>query len=438
MSDWFGWLTNREFALLVYLLILLVSIFICKRTRGPALDVIRAFFSRPIQIIIVLMICYIFIIVYFLYIIGFLSSENLKTTIIWMLTFSFSSLFSLVSDKKYIFNYKNELVKSLGLLAIVVFVSEMYNFSLGIEFIVVLCSVFFSIVIAFGEHDVAYQKAVKFSKIVLGVVALIVLGNSIVCFIDDRTSDLRGAVVEFLVPVWLTFLYFPFLYLIFLYIVYERVFMQLKIKMDDKKLILYAVVVSALKYKNDIKSLEKWVNLMMQSHVNNRDDVEKLFDKISVLNANERNPPYVSPDLGWSPYKAKYFLDEYGLATGSYNKIDEEWYSDANVSVDNTDGMNNLAYYIEGDEYVARVLKLILNVGCVAGREESESLFYEVATALLEKVFDRKSINIDEVFLDSCDYSGVVSGKSVTLKRSNWLHCSGYDIKLSIFASANS
>src|SRR5690606_10380688 len=90
---------------------------------------------------------------------------------------------------------------------------------------------------------------------------------------------------------------------------------------------------------------------------------------------------------GWSPYIAKDFLSNEGLATGHYNKLlDNEWHaSSPMVELGSEIIPDNIAYYVEGVEGIAKILKIKLSMIDSSRAHSSRETLLALAGTLIQK-----------------------------------------------------
>src|SRR5436190_6396194 len=83
MENFINIFNNREKALIIWLLIVLVCILASKNFRTPFLSVLKALFARKIVIALLIMLAYISLVVFAAYSVRFWDISLLKDTVMW-------------------------------------------------------------------------------------------------------------------------------------------------------------------------------------------------------------------------------------------------------------------------------------------------------------------------------------------------------------------
>ena len=153
------------------------------------------------------------------------------------------------------------------------------------------------------------------------------------------------------------------------------------------------------------------------------------------LARREKNPATVPPEEGWSPYRAREFLITDGLVPGDYHQdpFDEaEWFaSSPYLEIGRAIIPNNVAYYVEGDEHVARRLKLIVQFNDPESADESRERFVGVARQLIRKALDQEMpAELRAAIMAETSTSFAIDGKTAELVRQSWLSGRGHELRL--------
>ncbi|MDZ4336281.1 MAG: hypothetical protein U1A62_21670, partial [Pseudomonas sp.] len=151
----------------------------------------------------------------------------------------------------------------------------------------------------------------------------------------------------------------------------------------------------------------------------------------------EKNVSEVPSKHGWSPYIAKDFLSEKGFATGYYNKLyDDRWFaSSPMVEIGNETTPDDIAYYIEGVEGIAKTLKIKLNVYDSSRSSPSKIILLELADTLIQKSLNMKITEaIKNALLAGKPCHERYGEKSISVDIDLWREqkFNGYDIKLTV------
>lgn len=361
-------LNNREIAIALWLLAFTSYILSSSKmaeVRNSFKNVLAALFVRRIMTVLCLMIVYIALVIYWLYELDLWNVEQLKNTVFWCVSVGFMSLFKLEKIKKDKHFFKYSVIDNLKLLAILKFVVGVYSFYLWVEILLVPVLVLLVGMLAITETDkkhhqvkVLLEYCLSFFGIVLLVYTLYMLITDFGEFGKEKTA------YDFFIPPLLTFCYLPFVYFMLVYSTYEQIFACLGIFIQRRALRYAAKVYAIILFNFRLSLLERWSSHIAKSNIESHSDLVDTYKYIFKVRRSEKNPLKVSKEQGWSPYKAKEFLVNEGLSTEFYNRsFEEEWFASSPMKEFN-DGIipDNIAYYIEGSEDVAKVLKLIVNV----------------------------------------------------------------------------
>ncbi|ECH1766794.1 hypothetical protein GQB65_004598, partial [Salmonella enterica] len=114
----------------------------------------------------------------------------------------------------------------------------------------------------------------------------------------------------------------------------------------------------------------------------------------------ESNPPEVDNKYGWSPFLAKDFLVGKGVDTNDYHFSFDTWISCSHMIEIGNDGLfrDSVAYYLYGDEYAAKKLKLRANINNSPISNCSKNTISLLAEELISKALGDDDFNINELF----------------------------------------
>ena len=251
-------LNNREIAIYLVFIFVIIWILRDKNTRASISDFLNAFFAlkKPL----VFMGIYINCIIIILYKVNFWRISLLKDTIYWIFGVALILFFNLNEIEKKENYFKGIIKDNLKVLVLVEFISNLKSFNLVIEIISVIIIFFFSIVSAYTEKDSTKIRENKLSQTILTIYGLSAFIFSVIEIIQDfdEFATINNLKSLLLSPIF-TILFIPFMYLLGLFMVYETFFIRIKhIHRDKKKLSQF--VVRQILWKCNF-SLKK-VNLM--------------------------------------------------------------------------------------------------------------------------------------------------------------------------------
>lgn len=364
---------------------------------------------------------------------------NLKATIVWGVTFAFSSMVGLEkirSDKNFFEGLVSGAVK---LTAIVIFITNLYSFSLWVELILVPLVVFLSLL---GVVSAREEKNALLTKMLEYLVALI----GVMYFLNamyEVFSDFKGFASatnfkDFVGPIVLTFMFFPFLYIFGLYGAYNRAFAQVGLRFENKKIASYSKWTAFRLFRTDVELMQQWVREVYVWSVSNPAEIKASIISMKCRRFREKNPLPVASIDGWPPQDARRFLYGFGFTVESYNPAYgyEIWsggpkYVKVNAEYHST----NIGYYIRGEDGVVRHLKVVLNVNSVEEAVVGEDYFKEVAESLLRVIFGGVPESLVCPLLNALDNDFFVEGRGVRFSKELYIHSTsgGYSRSMSVY-----
>lgn len=320
------------------------------------------------------------------------TTSNLKTTLLWAVTFAFVTVFDVdrISEGNTYFRKTVRDVASMT--AVVTFVAEAYSFSLLAE---LLLLPFLAVVTAahvISERDPKQALVHKAAGTILAATGLAYVGYGLYQAAADfdgfaTLSNLR----EFAVPLALSLMFLPFLYGLSVFASYEKNAVRLRLSLTDTELRRYALRHAITHFRLDLEAFRRWTRNIALRPPATREAVHQSVAEVLIHRRRERTPPAVPPEAGWSPYAAAQFLADHGLATTDYHRIDsEQWGASSPMVQLDKDALlsDNIAYYIEGSEHAVLQLMISLNVNGRGDTASSDRVFSEASVALMQSALD--------------------------------------------------
>lgn len=167
-----------------------------------------------------LMILYIVGSVFILYKINFWNIDLLKITVFWVLGWAIAVFVNLTKIERNGDYLKKLVFEILGVTTFISFLSNFYSFSLVAELLIVPIAVMFS-GLSIVATDSRYGVR-KFSGGVVMALGLIIFFNSLYKTIENFCDFLSGStLLEFLIPIFLSFMFIPFVYGLSFYVRWE-------------------------------------------------------------------------------------------------------------------------------------------------------------------------------------------------------------------------
>lgn len=430
-------LSNREIATLIWMAIFLAWALSVPKVRKSLGGVLKAFCKHQILIPLAVASVYIFGCVVALSAMGVWQWSSLKTTLIWSVTFAFVAMFDInrvTEDSMY---FRKTLRDIFGATVIVVFIAELYSFSLLTEVSLLPVLAFLVLVYTVSETRPELEKVKNVLGWVVGGAGLVILTYGIRRIVMGFEGVATWSTArEFAIPILLSVMFLPFIYVLSIYATYGTVFTLVGLRIADSELLRYAKRQAILTFKGDLDFLRRWSRYVAMHNPESREDVRRSIEHIKGVKRRERNPPVVPEGDGWSPYTAKEFLREENLATGDYHQLGEEWFA-SSPYVEIGEGIlpDNVAYYVEGDEIAVKCLKLILNVNNPSDSSAAEERFLLQVRALLTKALgERAGEGIGRRIIRDREFQESVAGGNVSLVREDWIggRPGGFSLKLTI------
>ena len=348
---------------------------------------------------------------------------NLKTTLVWAATFAVLIVFDVnrIKDDDAYFRKAIRKIISLGVVA--VFISGLATFGLVLELGFMLLLAFAGAMYAIAQRDPKYSAIGMAIGWMLGLVGALFIGHGLYQIGQDvRKFATFGTARKFANPIILSLVFLPFVYVLGVYVAYEAAFVRLKFAVEDPVLRSYAKKQAILAFRFDVGFLRRWTRNLALSKPMDREDIRRSIHELNEIKKRERRPPIVPRSEGWSPYAAKEFLRKEGLATADYHRGLDEWSSSSlHLGVGTGIISDYITYYVEGDERVAKRLKLTLVVNDSNHPSVSELRFFNVARTLFQRAVggDFPCEIFDQIPTDDVRNS-TARGKTIGVSREYW------------------
>lgn len=433
-------LNNREISALIYSGILLILILFWKKGRRPALDIVRAFFMPDLAQIWLLMSLYVAACVWLLAWLNLWEWPNLKSTLLWWLTVGFTSIFEAQRLKEEPHMLRKTVSDAFKLSTIIVFVAELVSFPLWVELLMLPSLTLLALLIAVSElqtNKPGVSETLKLLRRIQNLTRLIILGFSY-WLIASRVTEFwsLNTLREFGLPLMLWLLFVPFIFTLATYITYEEAFIHLQMRPKQNSIVNYARWRALFAFGWNIDGVKRLARDIRGRDISNKKDVNEAIREIQRLLKVEKNPLDLPKSEGWSPHKARIFLEEYGLITDDYHRTQGEWFAHVpSVKLNDNLLADRISYYLSGHERAVTRLRLALSGSNQNDPVEAQRAFDERALALIIKAVDaERAMTIYTHAQASEPEAVVIDGVRVTLDRSAWgdEQHGGYDRNLTI------
>jgi len=419
-------ISDREIASAIWLAVFVASVLINKSTRNSAGAVIRALFQPALMIPLGIAALYATGEIFLLNYIGWWSLANLKTTILWLVTFAFVTMFEVATAKNRKAGLGKITAEILSVAMLVTFITELYSFPLIVELIALPIVTTVFLMAEMAKHKPEHAPVAKLMGCLSSLIGLSYIGFSLWKSVELWRDTFTWANwLELIIPIILSVAFLPFLYAWRTYVAYSEMFTTISIFAIDKALVPYARWLAITRIRTDLDLLERWRKSIQSSRPANSAELQHTLRALLALKEREAAPPTVPPQDGWSPYLAMQFLADMGVETGHYNhRYEDEWGASSPMrELGKGDGIwrNNIAYYIDGTEHAATVLKVKLNVNVTADRTGAEDMFILHAMHLLEQAVSFDPVERLKMQIASLkDFQADIPFGSVSLARENF------------------
>lgn len=276
MSQFISSFNNREIAAGIWLVILVLGSTASRDIRSAMVDVLKAFFVRPILVNVLLLAGYLACIVVMLAIVGAWTAAQLKVTLLWFFTSGLVGLSSSprLSEEPDIFpKYLRNIVSITILLE---FFVNLYQMPILAELVFVPFSAILGMLIVKANAEEEYASTRKLLHGVAVIVGLFLIAyaiwNSIFNF--DSIANI-GTVRSFYLPIIFSAFQLPFLWLCAVYMAYERIFVRMWVVTNNETLHPYIKRSLILRFRLDIRSIGTWFKTARSQNLDTKTDVDQ-------------------------------------------------------------------------------------------------------------------------------------------------------------------
>lgn len=230
-------LTTREWATLIWGIILLVLALLHREIKKSLCNVVKIFFGPKLRILWEIILLYVIIITVVFSYLPFWNVIFIKDVVIWFMFSGIIFCMNAVSeeaDEKYIIKILKE---NLKLTIIIQFLISTFTFNFWIELIIIPIISILVLLNAIAESMKEYEVVHKFFNCILGIAWVWILIKSIETGIREyKELNLINTFVSFMIPIVYLLLIIPLEYILELYSKYELLFvrMSFKEKKDEK------------------------------------------------------------------------------------------------------------------------------------------------------------------------------------------------------------
>jgi hypothetical protein len=432
-------LNNREIASAIWLTLFVLLLSVYKPTRGNLAGIFKAFLRPVLLIPLTIAACYAAVEIILLHRFGWWSTANLKTSVLWLVTFAFVTMFEVATAKTRDASLGKITRDVVSVTGILVFITELHTFPLVAELIALPVVIVIVLTGEIAKSNPAHASVAKLLGCVAGAIVLSYFGFSAWKTVEAwREAATWSVASEFLIPVVLSLGFLPFLYGWRAYVAYSSMFTVISVIGIDKELVPFARWLAVTRIRGDLALLDRWHMAIQASRPSNKAELKHSLTALLALKSREAAPPTVPPNDGWSPYLAMQFITDLGLETGYYHhSFDDDWFASSPMREFGGSAVcpNNLAYYIDGSEHAATALKIKLNINDPGDRGEAEDMFIVHAMHLLEQAVSFDAVERFKIQIASLEaFQADIAFGCVSLTREAFVggRAGGYSRKFEI------
>ncbi|WP_324020582.1 hypothetical protein GC090_17720 [Pantoea sp. JZ29] len=381
-------LNGREYAVLTWMLIGFLLCLFYKPTRMSILDILLIIKNKAVVKVFLILVLWVFLEVVLLHQLGVWSILNLKSTLVWFVSYALLTIFEVVNvsyAKKY---FRDKFKDNLKLSVLLTFLLELQSFSFFTEFLFFPVIFILSGMVIVGREKEETKRVSTFLCSVISLFVVFYFAHSIyISILSYKETFTWFNFTELLIPMMLSVIYMPFLYFLHLYVNYERNLVSLKLCTNNHFLYKEATKLAIIYFRNDIDALNIFVRDVGQNPFKSEGEIKLRIKKILQRKKLEANPPLVLPSEGWSPFLAKDFLLEKNITMNDYHLSFDTWVSSSKMIEigENKLIKDNVDFSINGTENVARSLKVRAHINNMPLSNETRETIHEIADILILK-----------------------------------------------------
>jgi hypothetical protein len=420
----FGPFSSREVAVAVCVVVLLVFFLRSAKIRESLKSVIKAFFAAKLIVLYLIIIVYSLIPLGIFYYFGLWRHSLIKDASFWLI---FSALPTLMTVRKADGQYfKNILYDNLKFSIVIEFIVGLHTFHIFVEIIMTLFALFIGGIIAVSGRDPKHKVVNALFTRLAQIIGIVILLTAIYSFAADIKENITlDKFEEFSLPILLGIWIIPLLYLLYIYMAYENIYTSMKFSIKNQELYKFAKVHAFFHFKFNTASLKRWSQSLYITEINKKQDILISLLDLERLELVERDPQEIDTAQGWSPYRAKNFLQNDGILTNHYKRCyDSEWQAISDyVKLGEEIIDNDIAYYVTGNQTIAKCLKLVVNINVINKEDVAKDRFIACAKSLTEAALkEPMDIEVAIAIMKEEDISKEFQNRIISLSKFNHLN----------------
>ena len=233
-----GELTSREWASIIWSIILLFYMITKKEIRSSLYNLIEKFFDSKLRVLWIVYISYIIGITLLFSLLPLWKNAFIKDIIIWAM---FSGLIYLINavSREADENYIIKIVKdNFKIFIVFEFIMSTFTFNIFVELLIIPVTTIIFAINIISERNLEYQNLYKLTNYLLATIGFIFIYKTIEVGISEyQQLNILDALISFLIPIIYLISTLPLIYIISLYSKYELLFLRMSFKEgEDKKI----------------------------------------------------------------------------------------------------------------------------------------------------------------------------------------------------------
>lgn len=406
METWWTWVeatfNNREIATGLWVLVALAFCLLHAKIRSSLGGVVQALLNWRLLLLFGSFAINIAILTWVLEHIELWKPDQAPATVLWYFLSGLSLLGRSLQAQEDRGHFRNLFYDSLKITVVFEFVVVAYTFSLPAELVFVPGIVFLGVLHAVASFKVEYRQGKTLLEGLLAIIVAFILWRSLSAIWQQPATFLTFANGRnFLLPLLLTVLSIPMFYLWYCYSHVEGVRRLIDFKTfqsDDLK--RYARKRFFLIFLLRPRLLRRAARQFHSMPARAKEDVDKIVEEILTHERYSEYPPKVDNTRGWSPFLARDYLRADGMRTDDYHRghDDGEWWASSPIiDLDQEILPNTVAFYLEGEEGLVRILKLKGHFMDEFNPERATERFAEIARRLVPQAMSNNATEVTVV-----------------------------------------
>ncbi|MEO3939796.1 hypothetical protein V3C41_01780 [Paenarthrobacter nicotinovorans] len=249
---------NREWALAIWLGLLILIVLLVPASRRSVPDIFRAFSNHRILVPFVLLVVYTGGVIAVLMSVGVWDAKLITPAIVWFLTTAVVNFLRLPRAMKEIGYFRKLALGAVAAPVVVQFVVDLYPFPLIGEVFLQGGFILLGLLMAVASTKHEYAPAHRLLNVLIGLLALLVVVHSVIEITAQWSKiDFIGELKKFLLPVGMTAAFLPFMYGLTLYAAYELALTHMRVTVPPGTKLMKPAIGLAVRTGFSVRRLSK-------------------------------------------------------------------------------------------------------------------------------------------------------------------------------------